>query len=113
MRAYLLLPVLLLLASCIVVPRTEVIYDPQCQIQFKQMRFDVLEGSGSGAGLNCRTSADCLGSLVLIGGVSAASAVISGSIVIVGNTIYWLEKQGRCLAGPPATLPDAGPAPMP
>jgi hypothetical protein len=24
--------------------------------------------------------------------------VISGSIVAVGNTVYWLEKRGKCIA---------------
>lgn len=34
--------------------------------------------------------------LGLYGGVAAGSAVVSGSIVLVGNTIYWLEEQGKC-----------------
>lgn len=115
MRTCLILPTLiaLTLAACIVVPRTEVIYDPQCQVQFKKMRLDVLEGVGGGVGLNCHTSADCLTWLALVGGVSAASVVVSGSIVIVGNTVYWLEKQGRCLAGPPAMVTPAQSVPAP
>lgn len=46
---------------------------------------------------NC-ANADCAGVLLVGGVVSAASAVISGSIVLVGNTVYWLEKRGRCVA---------------
>jgi len=34
--------------------------------------------------------------LVAIGAVAAASAVVSGSIVLVGNIVYWAEKQGKC-----------------
>jgi hypothetical protein len=35
--------------------------------------------------------------LAAAGATAEASAVISGSIVIVGNVVYWFEKQGRCL----------------
>jgi hypothetical protein len=34
--------------------------------------------------------------LVALGAVTAASAVISGSIAVVGNAVYWFERQGRC-----------------
>jgi hypothetical protein len=40
---------------------------------------------------------ECL--LIIPLGVVAASAtsiIVSGSIVVVGNTIHWVEKQGRC-----------------
>jgi len=105
MKPFLLIFAALLLQSCIVVPRTEVIYDPQCQIRFKQMRLETKvfkqgQTPATTTPVNCQNNAECLGALALIGGVSAASVVISGSIVIVGNTVYWLEKQGRCLSDP-------------
>lgn len=28
--------------------------------------------------------------------VAAASAAVSGSIAVVGNVVYWLERQGQC-----------------
>lgn len=93
---------LLLLGACIAVPRTEVVYDPDCRIQFRQMRLDMQSGD---PGVSCRGQ-DCLAWLALVGAISAASVVISGSIVIVGNSIYWLEKQGRCLTGPPLPPPE-------
>jgi hypothetical protein len=31
-----------------------------------------------------------------MGLVTAASAVVSGSIALVGNVVYWFERQGRC-----------------
>jgi len=34
----------------------------------------------------------------LVVAMSAGSAIVSGSIVVVGNALYWLEKQGKCLA---------------
>ena len=35
--------------------------------------------------------------LVIAGAVSATSLVISGSIAVVGDAVYWLERRGRCL----------------
>jgi hypothetical protein len=34
--------------------------------------------------------------LVAAGVVAAASAVVSGSIAVVGNVVYWIEQQGQC-----------------
>jgi hypothetical protein len=90
---------LLVLPSCIALPRTVQDYDPHCQIKFKQMRLDV-ETYQLGDLLRCNGNKACLPVLAVVSGVSAASMVISGSIVVVGNTVYWLEKRGRCLAGP-------------
>ena len=38
----------------------------------------------------------CAVLLAAAGATAAASLVISGSVVIVGNVAYWLERQGRC-----------------
>ncbi len=35
--------------------------------------------------------------LVIAGAVSATSLVISGSIAVVGDAVYWLERRSRCL----------------
>jgi hypothetical protein len=37
------------------------------------------------------------GVAVAVAGVTAAaSVVVSGTIAVAGNVVYWLEKQGRC-----------------
>ncbi|MBE9562528.1 MAG: hypothetical protein IMF12_06670, partial [Proteobacteria bacterium] len=28
--------------------------------------------------------------------ISVTSIIVSGSIVVVGNTVHWIEKQGMC-----------------
>jgi hypothetical protein len=40
----------------------------------------------------------CAELLLAAGTVTAASAVVSGGIVVTGNVVYWVEKQGRCIA---------------
>ena len=97
----------LLLAGCIVVPRTAEVYDPKCRTYVKQI---VLETEVIGAIGGCRNDG-CAVMLASMGIVSAASMVISGSVAIIGNVVYWAERQGGCPADPsPAAAPRAAPA---
>jgi hypothetical protein len=86
-------PVLLVtLQACVFVPRTTEVYDFDCQMTSRQMDLQAVEIGGFG---RCRNN-DCAVILVAVGATAAASAIVSGSIVVVGNVVYWLEKQGRC-----------------
>lgn len=49
-----------------------------------------------GSGCNSECAAAILAAVVV---VSAGSAIISGSIVLTGNTVHWLEYQGTCSDG--------------
>lgn len=97
MKALSTLPLALLLAACVVVPRTESVYDAQCQLQRRQMVLDVHQVAAFGGCAN----EGCVALLVAAGVVTAASAVVSGSIAVVGNMAYWLERRGQC--NPPAS----------
>ena len=86
-------PVLLVtLQACVFVPRTTEVYDFDCRVSSRQMDLQAVEIGGFG---RCQ-SRECAVILVAVGATAAASAVVSGSIVVVGNVVYWLEKQGRC-----------------
>jgi len=39
----------------------------------------------------------CVAVLLGTGIVSAATAVISGSIAVVGNVVYWVERERTCI----------------
>jgi hypothetical protein len=97
-----------MLQACIFVPKTREIYDADCRIFSRQAVLEHTEIVSLG---RCR-NADCIAVLALAGVVSATTAVISGSIVVAGNTVYWLEKQGRCnrVSNPAALAPTDGPA---
>jgi hypothetical protein len=97
----------LLLAGCVVVPQTVQVYDPDCRVHTRQITLEaaVLGGFHSCSGDGCAAM------LATMGFVTAASLVISGSIAIVGNVVYWAEKQGRCQRGEPVPVPV--PAPLP
>lgn len=81
------------LAGCVVVPQTREVYDPDCKVTHKQI---VLE-AGVVVGLHHCSGDGCAAMLATYGVVAVASAVVSGSIAVVGNVLYWAEKQGRCL----------------
>jgi hypothetical protein len=81
------------LTGCMVTTQMVQHYDDECHIVTKHVELNKPEFSGINY---CRDAADCIGSLVGLGVMSAASAVISGSVVVVGNAVYWLEKQGQC-----------------
>ncbi len=87
------------LQACVVVPRTDSVYDQDCQMQRRQMTLEVQQIGAFGGCVN----EGCTALLVATGVVAAASAVVSGSIAVVGNVVYWIERQGQCrpLPAPP------------
>ena len=89
-----------LLTACVVVPQTTRVYDPACGVATKQIVLDVAVLPGF---YNCR-GAECPALMVAVGVVGAASAVVSGSVAVIGNVLYWAERRGQC---PPGTRPPA------
>ena len=82
-------------SGCTFVPRVseEQAYLEQCRLYTRHLELDVEEIDSSGCG-NTNDVGLCL--LVYAVGVPAVTFVVSGSIVIAGNTIHWMEYQGRC-----------------
>lgn len=105
-----------LLSGCVVVPVTRDVYDPDCRLHRREVQLEaaVLGQFHSCAGQECSVL------LVTMGVVSAATLVVSGSLAVVGNVVYWMEHEANCRrqrggappAGgssdtPPATAPGA------
>ena len=84
------------LAGCIVVPQKQWVYDPECKTHTHQV---TLEAAYLGGFHRCAGDG-CVAMLAAMGVVTAASVVVSGSIALVGNVVYWMERQGRCLRAP-------------
>ncbi|KAI5915847.1 hypothetical protein [Thauera sp. 2A1] len=80
------------LGGCVFLPYTTSEYDARCDITRQHM---VLRPYQVDAFLGCQNEG-CAALLVLAGAVTAASAVISGSVAVVGDSVYWLEAQGQC-----------------
>lgn len=80
------------LAGCVYVPTVSNVYDPACHIEARQMTLQPVQLGGFG---QCAGDG-CIALLVGVGAVTAASVVVSGTIVVAGNTYYWFEKRGQC-----------------
>jgi len=79
-------------------PRTIHVYDEECQITARQMVLDTTEVINAGRG--CTVLERCAGQVVVEAALLTASTVISGSIVVTGNVVYWLEKKRDCRPKP-------------
>ncbi len=86
------------LAGCVVVPQTRSIYDPACGVATKQITLEVALVPGFHS---CQGDG-CVALMVTAGVVTVASAVVSGSVAVIGNVLYWAERRGQC---PPGTKP--------
>ena len=97
-------------AGCVIVPVQTQDYDPGCRIVTHHIELQpvVLGQLHSCSGEGCE--ALVLASL----GVTAVSAVVSGSIAIIGNMAYWAEHRAGCAAPPPSApvVPVAPVAPV-
>ena len=82
------------ISGCIYLPQTSTTYNAECKIDERHM---TLEGRQVAEIANC-SNEGCTAMLIAAGVVSAATAVVSGSVVVAGNVVYWLEKKGQCIA---------------
>jgi hypothetical protein len=83
------------LAGCVVVPQTRSVYDPACGVATKQITLEVAVLPGFH---RCQGDA-CVALMVTAGVVTVASTVVSGSVAVVGNVLYWAERRGQCPPG--------------
>jgi hypothetical protein len=95
LRTWLAACAVLLLQACVMVPRTVEGYDAGCRTQARHMVLDAVQVGSIGSCSN----QGCVMIVAVAGVTAAASAVVSGSIAVVGNVVYWLERQGRCERG--------------
>ncbi|WP_372870865.1 hypothetical protein [Shewanella sp.] len=99
MRSIIILLFSFMVVSCVVVPKKIEYYDHDCEIASKRYeltteQYSLFEQAKACSDDEC--TAQAVGVAFGAIAVTSISAVISGSIVLVGNTVYWLEKQGKC-----------------
>ena len=89
----------LFLCSCAVTPNFTEKFDKKCQTVQKRVELSVeqLEMFGD---LECSDKDDCktqfLGEVIGSVIIFPVSAIISGSIAVIGNSIYWVNEYGDC-----------------
>ena len=83
------------LMGCIVKPNIESTYDQGCNVEKHRITLSVEQVAKFGA-RNCRNQHACKAQLVtqVVGAsiILPVSAIISGSIALVGNTLFWLQE---------------------
>jgi hypothetical protein len=96
-----------LATGCVIVPVTVEGYDSECRVVTRHMELQAVQ---IGAIQNCSNQA-CAGLVIVAAGLAAASAIVSGSVVVIGNIGYWAERKSTCLLAPPP--PPLGVVPAP
>lgn len=86
---------LLLLNGCVFVPKNIEYYDKDCQ-QVRQKYVLTSEQVRLYSDSGGCTNKECLHILAGRVLVTPLSAIISGSIVLVGNAVHWLERTVDC-----------------
>jgi len=86
--------VALLISGCIYYPKRVEVYDSDCNIRTRKLTLGVI-GSNSVPSCSGGNAGACLAAIAAVGPVTA---VVSGSIVVIGNTLYYMEKEGPCAA---------------
>ncbi len=90
---------------CIFLPKTAPQVDQDCLLATKSMTLhmytsealieEAVDEMVEAIASECQEP-ECLLVVAPIVAISVGSLVVSGSIVVTGNTIHWIEKQGRC-----------------
>ena len=85
--------------SCAVMPTFTEKFDKNCQSVQKKVELSVKELEMFGD-LECSDKDDCKAQFLgeVLGSVITfpITAIISGSIAVVGNSIYWVNEYGEC-----------------
>ena len=95
-KLILLITSTLLCISCAVVP-VQKAHSPRdiiCGVTTQEYDLKMVEMGSVTASCN---SPECIVSIgVFAAAWTGVTAVVSGSIVLIGNTVHWLEQQGPC-----------------
>ncbi|MDO8342868.1 MAG: hypothetical protein Q7T48_06700 [Cellvibrio sp.] len=84
--------------ACVVTPKKVASYDEKCMVStqkvvltMEQMQiFDDIDCFSE----SCKS--ELTGALLTSTLVATTSAIVSGSVALAGNTLYWLESHGEC-----------------
>lgn len=84
--------VTLSIVYCVYTPKAVTVYDEACEIVVRHMELESKEA----AELTACKNEHCVASILVVGLYSVGSIIISGSIMVAHNAVYWFDKQGDC-----------------
>jgi len=105
LRSFIALLILTSLTACTVTPAfqaAEPVEDCYLDTREVDLSYEWLDSGDHARVLNgmnnCSGRAEvCFAAYgLVVGGWTVGSALVSGSVYLVGNTLHWLEYQGRC-----------------
>ena len=82
-----------LACGCVIVPVTVEGFDPDCRVATYHMELQAVQLHAFDV---CRGGQGCDAAVLISLGVTAASVIVSGSIVVAGNVVYWAEHRVSC-----------------
>lgn len=97
-RTFLYFTLICFLSGCIMVPKTHEFQQPRCELITKKLTvtvkdLDLTQARHSNVNMN---PVGLLGLPFALAFLFTASVVVSGSIVVAGNSIHWIEQEGTC-----------------
>lgn len=87
--------VVFLFSGCVYYPTTDEHYH-NCTLVTKRLKIDHVEVNAIPS--SCKDE-ECTAVVIIYLGVPATTFVVSGSIVVMGNVLHWMEKEGTCKDG--------------
>lgn len=98
MYRYLPLGLVFLISACAFYPQVseQQEYASQCELLTRWLELDSekLDVLDSCSGIDGEAGLVCLAAIGIV--VPTTTLLVSGSITVAGNTLHWLEYQGRC-----------------
>lgn len=85
-------------SSCVVVPKKVASYDAKCHVSTQKIEL-TMEQMNTFDEIDCLTKScrsELAWALLSSSLVVTTSAIVSGSVALIGNTLYWMESQGQC-----------------
>ena len=94
----------IIIGGCLVIPKTENSIVINCELVTNKWTLEIYNIGSNNECYGCdefvRGILECGGEVeecvAIVATVSLGWTVIAGSVVVVGNTVHWLEKQGSC-----------------
>lgn len=86
------------LCACVVTPKKVASFDTKCMVATQKVELTT-EQIQIFKDVDCITHSckmELMGAALSSALVTTTSAIVSGSIALVGNTLYWAESQGKC-----------------
>jgi hypothetical protein len=80
------------LQGCVVLPATLDTFDNECQVVSHHIVLQAVQI----AEINRCANQGCAALVIGAAATAAATAIVSGSIMVVGNVGYWIERQANC-----------------